>query len=376
MVRKKGLEAAISEASRHTIKKFELIEEYTEDWAPKLLNYERCDGVVFIDCMCGSGVYRDSAGNAVYGTPVRVAKYFSSIASGYSSKRVWLYFNDLSDEKIKLLNTHLPPGGDNLTIITKSDDGNDLLRAIANEFRKLRSISYLLVYDPYTASVDWTALMPFLRGWGEVILNHMVSDSVRGVSQAKRDVTVSKYEQTYQASIDELVTFDRDRRAYEGRIRKIIVGLRGLERQRLYIASFPFFNTRNVLVYNLIHCSGHIEGFKLFKKTAWKVFGGRSSLKDTHGMEKQLQFNFDGSGELKTSTDEYCYHLSDIAAYLHSEFRGRRDVPLAEVWSALDEHPVFPSEGFREEIKSLLKSMYNDTVSVSNRTITFTNGRS
>ena len=40
----------ISKASPHTIKKFELIEEYIKSWAQKLLLTESCNGLIFIDC--------------------------------------------------------------------------------------------------------------------------------------------------------------------------------------------------------------------------------------------------------------------------------------------------------------------------------------
>ena len=48
--------SVISKASPHTIKKFELIEEYIKSWAQKLLLTESCNGLIFIDCMCNSGV--------------------------------------------------------------------------------------------------------------------------------------------------------------------------------------------------------------------------------------------------------------------------------------------------------------------------------
>ena len=48
--------------SPHTVKKFELISEYTKSWIQKLMNYSRCDGVVYIDCMSNSGVYHDGDG--------------------------------------------------------------------------------------------------------------------------------------------------------------------------------------------------------------------------------------------------------------------------------------------------------------------------
>jgi three-Cys-motif partner protein len=179
-------------ANPHTIKKFELIEEYVKAWAPKLLNYQGCNGIVFIDCMCNSGIYQDGVGNEVFGTPIRVANYLSDIMKSYPSKHVWLYFNDLSADKINILKSHLPADTSNFHIATKSGDGNELLKAIGDSLSNDLKLNYLLVYDPYTASVDWTALIPFLQKWGEVIINHMISDSIRGVAQARNDVAVEK----------------------------------------------------------------------------------------------------------------------------------------------------------------------------------------
>jgi hypothetical protein len=49
----------VSKASPHTIKKFELIESYVKSWAQKLMQNSYCNGIIFIDCMCNSGVYHD-----------------------------------------------------------------------------------------------------------------------------------------------------------------------------------------------------------------------------------------------------------------------------------------------------------------------------
>jgi len=65
----------ISKASPHTVKKFELIETYIKSWAQKLMLNTACSGIVFIDCMCNSGVYRSTLDDTIVeGTPVRVAK--------------------------------------------------------------------------------------------------------------------------------------------------------------------------------------------------------------------------------------------------------------------------------------------------------------
>lgn len=363
MINEMTTEVKIDTARPHTIKKFELIEEYVKAWAQKLLNYQECNGIVFIDCMSNSGIYQDVNGKEVIGTPIRVAKYISEIMESYTDKKAWLFFNDLSPEKIELLKTHLPAETANLFIGTQNGDGNEFLKSI--DIPNRLQVSYLLIYDPYQASIDWEALLPFLRRWGEVIINHMVSDSIRGVSQAKSNTAIAKYEQTYLSNIQELATFGNNREAYEKRIKEIMNALRGTSGKRYYIASFPFFNTRNSLVYNLIHGSGNVEGFKLFKKTAWKTFGGKSSAKDTHGRENQLMLALTGEDMVTTPTDEYCYYVKDIAKYLYSVFKGRNDVPLKEVWGALDEHPVFPSEGYLKEIKNTLKNDYNCKISRS-----------
>lgn len=366
MARKKAPVETIETAHPHTIKKFELIEEYVKAWAQKLLNYEKCKGIVFIDCMCNSGVYHDDDGNEVVGTPIRVANYLSGIMAGYPSKQAWCYFNDLSSEKIDILKSRLPSSTTNFHIETKTSDGNDLLRTF--NIHKSMHVHYLLVYDPYEATVNWEALMPFIRNWGDVIINHMVSDSVRAVSQTRRASAVAKYEQTYLSSIQEIATFGSDRDAYEKRIHEIMLALRGTANKRYYIASFPFFNTKNAVVYNLVLGSSNIEGFKLFKKIAWRIFGDRSSAKKTNINQNQLMFDFTGKGLTTTHTDENCYNVRDIAKYLYSVYKGKSNVPLKELWDALAEHPVFPSEGYVTEIKKSLEEDFGCKVSRSSIT--------
>ena len=85
----------ISSVSPHTIKKFELIEAYVVAWAHKLLEYGRrsgnCNGIVFIDCMCNSGVYRDEeTGEIVEGTPIRVARVLADVMreQNYQAQRL------------------------------------------------------------------------------------------------------------------------------------------------------------------------------------------------------------------------------------------------------------------------------------------------
>lgn len=369
-------EGVISLVHPHTLKKFELIEAYTEAWAHKLLEYGRnsgkCNDIVFIDCMCNSGIYVDENGVQHEGTPIRVARKISATMreSHYQNQQAWLYFNDLSQEKIDELTKHLPCEIHNFHIITSVGDGNDLLKKIGKKLSNGQKLSYLMVYDPYTASIDWAAIMPFFRCWGEVIINHMVSDSIRAVPQVKSSEKISKYEQTYLTSISNLMAFGSDRNAYSHRVEEIITALRGNTSHRYYIASYPFFNTKNALVYDLIHCTNNINGFKLYKSTAWKTFGGKSSTKKSKINPGQMEFHFDDvSGfEVTTATDDNCYRVEDIVKYIKKNFDGQTNVPLQTIWNLLDEHPVFPTNQYKKEIKEGLKA---EGFKVHQRTIDF-----
>lgn len=211
--------------------------------------------------------------------------------------------------------------------------------------------------------------MPFINNWSKVILHHMVSDSMRAVKMVKKDEARSKYEQTYLTDLEDLIPYDNDKKAYEKRIEDIIKALRRNSYYQYYIVSFPFFNEKNAIVYNLIRYTSNMKGFRLYKQSAWQTFGEKSSTKNTHGLENQLMLDFEGMGEPKTHTDEFCFNSKDIVEYLQKPFDGRSNVPLSGVWTLLDRHPIFSSDGFRPQIKNELKQNYG--ASVSRSTISF-----
>ena len=351
-------ESVIERISPHTIKKFELIEEYVKAWAHKLLQNQLCQGVVFIDCMCNSGEYIDVDGNKVFGTPIRVAKILRDVAGQYPHKQISIYFNDKDKDKVKHLQSLLGKDKDNFHIHLSVGDGNSLLGDLYPRLQKHPRVHSLLIYDPYDAQIDWNAIMPFLNNWGEVIINHMVSDPVRAVGVVKSRDAVAKYEQTYQVDIQQLIPYANDKQAYEKRVEDIIRALRINTKRKYYIAAVPFFNKRNALLYNLIHCTSNPAGFKLYKSSAWKIFGGKSSIKDTHGKEKQMCLDFEGIGGPHNITDSSCYYIQDIAEFIQRHFAGQQNVDVKRVWDLLDEHPIFPSDGFKKEIKQALKNFY------------------
>lgn len=361
----------ISEASPHTIKKFELISEYVKVWINILMLNSKCKGIVYIDCMSNSGVYRNEIGEEIKGTPLLVSEIIAEAMTRYTSKQAYLYFNDKEEDKIELLNTRLPKQTENFHVNTEVMDANELLRKIGKQFSTMfQDMHFLLIYDPYDAHIEWDAMMPFLKNWGEVILNHMVSDPIRAVKMAKKPETIEKYEETYQSNIEELISFGSDRDAFEEKIKKIIRDGSGRKEGKYYVASFPFFNSTNSVVYNLIHCTGHYRGFELFKTTAWHTFGDHSSMKNTHNDENSMQMSFTENGEIvcEYSPDTSCYNLRDAALYVQRHFAGMVDVSNDTVWRYLGEHPVFPTRDYKNKIKDVLKREYGMKASRSSMT--------
>ena len=359
----------IDRANPHTIKKFELVEKYVEAWAHKLLQYQYCSELIFIDCMSNCGEYVDDNDNQVFGIPVRVAKYLRKVAGQYPHKQIDLYFSDLCAAKTDHLKGLMPNESSNFHVHITNEDGNELAKRLGQTMFMSDHKHCLLVYDPYEATIDWDAIMPFINNWSEVILNHMVSDPMRAVKMVKRDEARDKYENTYLTTLENLIPYGSDRAAYEKRVEDIIIALRFNRSRKYYIAAFPFFNEKNAIVYNLIHCTSNIEGFKLYKKSAWKTFGGKSSTKNTYGKENQLMLDFEGKGTVRTYTDECCFYIKDIAEFLQKSFNGRADVPVNEIWTHLDNHPIFPTDGFKDRIKKELKQYFDANIGKS--TISF-----
>ena len=165
----------ISKASPHTIKKFELIEEYIKSWAQKLLLTESCNGLIFIDCMCNSGVYTDDAGQLVKGTAVRVSEALREASRSYTEKNIHIYLNDKDKARVDELKKHLPQDERNFKIVTSCGDAHELLRTIGPQLYGTGHLHYFLLYDPYDATIDWEALLPFFRNWGEVMINQKLN---------------------------------------------------------------------------------------------------------------------------------------------------------------------------------------------------------
>ena len=136
MARTKHVEI-ITEAKPHTVKKFELIEKYVDEWARKILGfngkegYEGSKGVIYIDCMSNSGLYYDANGNLIEGTALRVAKHLNEIIPNYPGKHAIMIFNDISQERIQRLQEEIEKGQlDNIKVSYHYDDCNVFLNGL------------------------------------------------------------------------------------------------------------------------------------------------------------------------------------------------------------------------------------------------------
>ena len=88
-------------------------------------------------------------------------------------------------------------------------------------------------------------------------------------------------------------------------------------------------------------------------------------------------FKVDNGTKLKGSATviiDDCFVVTDIAKYLSRAFAGKSEVPLQELWDLLDDHPIFPSDGFRNEIKADLKNTFGATIEVTVNPQTFKKG--
>ena len=111
----------------------------------------------------------------------------------------------------------------------------------------------------------------------------------------------------------------------------------------------------------MVFCSGNVKGIVLFKKIAWKAFGGHSSMKARQDNETQLSFFSDGNDEFEVSTitDDHCYNVMDIAKYVYQKYSSQGEVNILTIYDDLDRHPIFPSDGYKKEIMAELKASYN-----------------
>ena len=343
----------IDKVSEHTVKKIELISSYVMKWSHILMESGFCNELVYIDCMSNCGEYYHN-GNIIEGTAIKVFNILNDVAKSYPNIKIKILFNDIDSNKIEYLKEKINNPYQNISVKFFNLDAIDFLEKIRG-ITKLRNTHYLLVYDPYDATIDWDVIEPYINSWGEVIINHMVSDSIRAVKMAKSTKAKTKYEMAYRQNIEDIIPYGSDKQAYEKRINEIITNQLSTKPQ-YYVCSFPFFNKNNSIMYDLIHCTSNLRGFTTFKSCAWKVFDGHSSNKKNN-KNNQILINFENDN-IKFNEDAYCFNVLNIAEYLYEHYKGESYVKLNDMWNHLEMHPVFPTDCYKNEIKNSLVDIY------------------
>ncbi|HVI42255.1 MAG TPA: three-Cys-motif partner protein TcmP, partial [Anaerovoracaceae bacterium] len=255
----KQSKSVIGVAKPHSIKKFELIENYVDKWARTLLHYNKSDGIVFIDCMCNAGMYKDKNGRLIEGSAIRIIKKLDEINSHYH-KDVKVYFNDIDERKIEYLEKAIV--GLNICNVDwklNCQDANQFLKEF--DMAGMDQKHSLLFYDPYKAAIDWTAIDPFLKRWGEVIVNHMVSDSIRGIKTARKPEAINKYMQTYECEFELLYEKGTSKQEFEKLIFNAMRKHTETFNGECFISTIPFYIKTNQLIYNLVFFTRNLKGF-------------------------------------------------------------------------------------------------------------------
>lgn len=346
----------LDEVSYHTIQKFDLIRDYVVGWSEKIMHFNpteyNCKGIIYIDCMCNCGEYINKKnGEIIDGTSLKVIEKLIIVAHQCVNKSIEIYFNDISAERVNYLKNRIEKRfkiPTNMNIYYSSEDASRFLEKFHRN--TIKNKNTLLVYDPYEANIDWKAIDLFLNSWGEVIINHMISDAVRGVKQAKNPEKKKKYETTYQVEFEKLL--NANKKDYELLVEKNIRNCIKRDKE-VFISSIPFYIKTNVQIYNLIHISYNIKGFNLFKTCAWKIANGQSSIK--YQKKNLHQLTLDLGESFDDVSYEYNYTLQDIVFYIKRKYGTRGIVALNEVYKDLQHHPIFPCDGFKNDIKNMLK---------------------
>lgn len=119
----------ISVAPPHSIKKFELISEYVKVWINILMLNKKCRGIVYIDCISNSGVYKDDNGEEIKGTPLLVSEIIAEAMTRHTDKQAYIYEDGYEQMTINFET-------DEIGVDHKEDDAHYTLRDIATYLQR------------------------------------------------------------------------------------------------------------------------------------------------------------------------------------------------------------------------------------------------
>lgn len=357
-----------------TLNKINFMNEYVRGWYNKIFSFkpswmEPYEGVMFIDCMSNSGAYVFE-GNLTEGTSQKVQHAFSSQnGERYTNKEFIIAVNDLSKGKIecqKCIWDEQIEKRDNTECRFYNKDVNEFLSTEALELLKeseRKHYHVLLFYDPYDVLINWDNLSPFLKSKTvDVVLTHFWSnDSIRAIGQVKKDEVKRKYEEAYGLPYCQLEEEMKRKTPYEKNLflrERLVNQIENRSIGKKFIGYAPIFNSRNVVIYDIVSISTSNASRILLKDTLYKQYKPQEVVQqldlfaDTHPVEN----DYISSRSAGISERDYFYSPNNYAKIIYNEFKGMR-ISKGKFDKFIASHNFIPTNA-KTDIKRILESQY------------------
>ena len=248
-----------------TTKKIEYVTKYVEEWLRVGCLSSKVKVLNFVDGMSNAGIYRDGD----LGTATMVFSLFLDAAKSNPTKSFNLVFNDLDTERIAIFKAvceelciqkceaGAPP---NLTLFYSQGDINDFISDLPQHDDVLVGYGNLTLFfiDPYDArTVDGTLLHDYLADrYCELFFNWFSSDHIRN------------------PDADEIKKRFNGINIPAGRDAADFIAQYLAGPQKSYF-SFPFRNSNNAEIYQIIFITPHKKGLEKIKEALWSTFSGK-----------------------------------------------------------------------------------------------------
>ncbi len=289
----------LTDKKPHTKHKIDYVCEYVKEWLYVSCNSEN-ENLNFIDCMSNAGVYAD--GDLC--TAVEVLKIFCQFAYKNPEKTFNILFNDLSADRIRIAkevcNLEIKSLPKNVNIFFDNIDVNDYIRTVKGKYNLFTFPSRTILFvDPFDfRTVNIPTLKQFVQyTYCELIFNMFTSDFVRnGV-----DSGIAK-------SLGGNYVFANKEELWEHVAKTLLVG------KMKHCLSYPFRNSKNVELYQILFLTPSDKGLDKLKQAIWNTFNGQEYFKTETVPVGQLSFFTaadDKDSRAKSYAEEAFMYLSD-----------------------------------------------------------------
>ena len=292
----------LTDKKPHTKHKIDYVCEYVKEWLYVICNSE-VDNLTFIDCMSNAGVYLD--GDLC--TAVEILKIFCQFAHKNPSKSFNVLFNDINPESVRITkevcNLEIKSMPKNVHPYFANMDVNEYIRELKTTYNLFSYPSKTILFvDPFDfRTVHIPTLKHFIQyTYCELIFNMFTSDFVRnGV-----DSGIAK-------SLGGNYTFDNKEALWEYVTNALLVG------NMRYYLSYPFRNSKNVELYQILFLTPSDKGLDKLKQAIWNTFNGQEYFKTDTLPVGQLSFFTpadDKDSRAKSYAEEAYRYLVDYYA--------------------------------------------------------------